>query len=188
MKKIYFSFVFLLFLVFHNGFNKSFAAENITIYKNIFSRKISVSSLKQLIITQESTGSLKKIINLTGQNEEEIINYLNQDFELPIVITSKLINSKIGNIILSRVTKIIHVNNIFTEDINKSAIRAGVINGIAKGNGKINLITFLESYPNKDIAINYSALSKVINKVESMSDLVEFFTGSPLEKLKSNPS
>ena len=34
------------------------------------------------------------------------------------------------------------------------------------------------------VAINIDELEKVINKVESMSELVEFFSDSPLEKLK----
>jgi len=54
------------------------------------------------------------------------------------------------------------------------------------GNGKINLINFFEGYPTKTVILDVSALSKVMNKVESISELLTFFTNSPLEKIKTN--
>ena len=36
----------------------------------------------------------------------------------------------------------------------------------------------------KTIILDVNALSKVINKVESISELLDFFTNSPLEKFK----
>ena len=66
------------------------------------------------------------------------------------------------------------------------ALRASVIQGIKIGNGKINLIKFFESYPTKTVILDVSALSKVMNKVESISELLTFFTNSPLEKIKTN--
>jgi len=66
------------------------------------------------------------------------------------------------------------------------ALRASVIQGINLGNGKINLINFFEGYPTKTVILDVSALSKVMNKVESISELLNFFTNSPLEKIKTN--
>ena len=54
------------------------------------------------------------------------------------------------------------------------------------GDGKINLINFFEGYPTKTVILDVSALSKVMNKVESISELLTFFTNSPLEKIKTN--
>jgi len=49
-----------------------------------------------------------------------------------------------------------------------------------------NLINFFEGYPTKTVILDVSALSKVMNKVESISELLTFFTNSPLEKIKTN--
>ena len=54
------------------------------------------------------------------------------------------------------------------------------------GNGKINLINFFKGYPTKTVILDVNALSKVMNKVESISELLDFFTNSPLEKIKTN--
>ena len=54
------------------------------------------------------------------------------------------------------------------------------------GKGNINLINFFEGYPTKTVILNVNALSKVMNKVESISELLDFFTNSPLEKINPN--
>ena len=165
------------------------AAENIIIYKGNLSRRISLDSLNLLAKKKEATGTLKNLLRFTNQNKNDVSEFLNQEYELPLVLTSKLINSEIGTVIITRITKIIYPDKNQNSFIGIPAIRAAVINGIIKGEGKLNLIGFLEAYPNKNIAINYSALNNIINKVESMTDLVEFFTGSPLNKLKNtNPN
>ncbi len=66
------------------------------------------------------------------------------------------------------------------------ALRASVVQGINLGNGKINLINFFEAYPTKTVILDVNALSKVMNKVESISELLDFFTSSPLDKIKPN--
>ena len=66
------------------------------------------------------------------------------------------------------------------------ALRSSVIKGLYIGEGKINLIKFFESYPTKTVILNVNALSKVMNKVESISELLKFFTDNPLEKIKKS--
>ena len=66
------------------------------------------------------------------------------------------------------------------------ALRSSVIQGLYLGDGKINLINFFESYPTETVILNVNAFSKVMNKVESISELLQFFTNKPLEKIKNN--
>ena len=66
------------------------------------------------------------------------------------------------------------------------ALRSSVIQGIKIGDGEINLINFFEGYPTKTVILNVNALSKVMNKVESISELLDFFSNSPLDKFKTN--
>ena len=122
----------------------------------------------------------------TGSTDKDIRKVLNKDFEVPITIASKLVYSEIGNVFLTRLSSIIHPPRATDERTGMLALRAGVIQGIYKGNGKINLVNFFEGYPTKTVILDVSALSKVMNKVESISELLTFFTNSPLEKIKTN--
>ena len=105
------------------------------------------------------------------------------------LILSESISNLIGNgtkVFLKRLSSIIHPPKATDERTGMLALRSSVIQGINKGNGKINLIKFFEGYPTKTVILDVSALSKVMNKVESISELLTFFTNSPLEKIKTN--
>ena len=165
---------------------KANSAEEIKITYSIFSRTIKVNSLKTFAKEGKSTRKLKRILTATGSTDKEIRTVLNKDFEVPITIASKLVYSEIGDVFLTRLSSIIHPPIATDKRTGMLALRASVIQGINIGNGKINLINFFEGYPTKTVILDVSALSKVMNKVESISELLSFFTNSPLEKIKTN--
>ena len=171
-------------LLFH--VSKANSAEKIKIIYSIFSRTIEVNSLKTFAEGGNSTKKLRRILKATGSPDKEIKSLLKKDFEIPITIASKLVYSEIGNVFLTRLSSIIHPPRADDERTGMLALRASVIQGINIGNGKINLINFFEGYPTKTVILDVNALSKVMNKVESISELLDFFTNSPLEKIKSN--
>ena len=180
------TFFILISCSFLFNFSKVNAAQEIKIIYSVFSRTIEVNSLKIFAEEGDLTKKLKKILKATGSPDEEIRSLLNKDFEIPITVASKLVNSEIGNIFLTRLSSIIHAPRADDERTGMLALRASIILGINSGNGKINLIRFFESYPTKTVILDVNALSKVMNKVESISELLDFFTNSPLEKIKTN--
>jgi len=180
--------IFLILISSQLLFNssKAKAAEEIKIVYSLFSRTIKVNSLKTFAEGGDTTKNLKRILKATGSPNKEIRSILNKDFEVPITIASKLVYSEIGNVFLTRLSSIIHPPRANDERTGMLALRASVIQGINIGNGKINLINFFEGYPTKTVILDVNALSKIMNKVESISELLEFFTNSPLEKIKTN--
>ena len=160
------------------------SAEKIKITYSIFSRTVTVDSLKTFAENGNSSKSLRKIINATGSSDEKIQSILNNNFEIPITIASKLVYSEIGNVFLNRLSSILHTPNTNDKRTGMLALRSSVIRGLNTGNGKINLVSFFESYPTKTVILNVNALSKVMNKVQSISELLDFFTSKPLEKIK----
>ena len=185
------SFLFKIFFIlvicpFFFNVTKVNDAEEIKITYSIFSRTIKVNSLKTFAKEGKSTRQLKRILKATGSPDKEIRKVLNKDFEVPITIADKLVYSEIGNVFLTRLSSIIHPPRANDERTGVLALRASIIQGINLGNGKINLIKFFEAYPTKTVILDVSALSKVMNKVESISELLTFFTNSPLEKIKKD--
>ena len=185
------SLVLKIFLIFSTNqffFNapKAESAEKIKIIYSVFSRTVTVDSLKNFAESGNYSKSLKRILSTTGSSDNEIRSVLNKNFEIPISIASKLIYSEIGNIFLIRLSSILHTPRTNDERTGMLALRSSVIKGLYTGNGKINLVSFFESYPTKTVILNVNALSKVMNKVKSISELLEFFTSKPLEKIKIN--
>ena len=166
--------------------NRVKAAEDIKIIYSVFSRTVTVNSLKNFAKDGTSTKKLRRILKATGSSDNDIQLVLNKNFEIPITIASKLVNSEIGNVFLSRLSTIIHAPRANDDKTGVLALRSSVIQGIYLGDGKINLIKFFESYPTKTVILNVTALNKVMNKVESISELLDFFTNRPLEKIKKN--
>ena len=180
--------IFLLLITYQTILNVPSvkSAENIKIVYGVFSKTIKLDSLNNYAETGSSSKELRRILNAIGSSDNEIRSVLNKNFEIPITIASKLVYSEIGNVFLKRLSDVIYPTKARDEKTGILALRASVVQGINLGNGKINLINFFKGYPTKTVILDVNALSKVMNKVESISDLLEFFTDSPLEKIRSN--
>ena len=185
--KLFFLQKLFIIFIFSIGFlniPETQSAEEIKIIYSVFSRTINVKSLKDYAKNGKSEKNLIRILKLTKSTDDEIKNILNKNFDIPITIASKLMYSEVGGVILSRLSQIIHTPNARDEKTGILALRASVIKGLDLGDGKINTIKFFEGYPTKTVILNVNALSKIMNKVESISELLEFFTDSPLNKIK----
>jgi len=163
-------------------------AENIFLYKGTFSRTIKIEELHKFKETKQVSNKLKSLIKITNQKEKELYKILSLKIDVPLKTSSKLMNSKIGEIFLSRLSKIIYTNKISNKELNSKAIRSAILLSSFNNNQEINLIDFFKAYPNKNIAIDLNALSKTLKKVESLKELIEFYSNSPLKKLKDGRS
>ena len=93
-------------------------------------------------------------------------------------------STRIGDVIIRRVATIIYPLKVPDPSVSVPAIRAGVINGLQKEEGGLTVINFLDAYPAEVMEVNIPALMALIEKAESIADLVKFFSDSPLDGLK----
>ncbi len=180
-----FKYIILLILFFNQSAK---GAENLFLYKGTFSRSIKIEELSKFKLTKKPSNKLKNLIKITGQKEKDLHKILSTKIEFPIKTSSKLMNSRIGEVFLSRLSKIIHPNKISNIKLSTKAMRSGLLIGSFNNNQKINLIDFLKAYPNKNIAFDLNALSKTLKKVDSLKELIEFYADSPFKKLKDGRS
>ena len=178
-------FIILLLLSFST---KAKGAENLFLYKGTFSRSIKIEELNKFKLTEKPSNKLKNLIKLTNQKEKELHKFLSLKIDVPLRTSSKLMNSKIGEVFLSRLSKIIYTNKISNKKLNTKAIRSGILISSFNNNETINIIDFLKAYPNKNVAIDLNALSKTLKKVDSLKELIQFYTDSPFKKLKDGRS
>ena len=164
------------------------SAENIFLYKGTFSRTIEVEELNRFNETRKPSNKLKSLMKITNLNDKDLHDFLSYKIEVPLKTSSRLMNSKIGEVFLSRLSKIIFPNKISNIKTSIKAIRSGVILSSYKNNESINLIDFFKEYPNKNIAIDLNALNKALKKAESLKELIDFYSNSPFQKLKDGRS
>ena len=161
----------------------SLAATDVALVSGGFRRSIPVKEFEHLANTGEAIGLLGNLLDISKQNPEEMSKLLNKQLSVPLVLTSRLINTRIGEAIIRRVARIIYPIYTPQAEVSVPAIRAGIINGLQQPDG-LTAVGFLKAYPNQVMAVNLPALFAVIEKIESISSLVKFFSDSPLDGLK----
>ena len=159
------------------------AAKDVALVSGAFRRSIPVQEFEHLAETGEAIGMLGNLLEFSGQEPEQVAKLLNQSISLPLVLTSRLIETRIGEAIIRKVSKIIYPIYTPQPEVSVPAIRAGVINGLQSSKG-LTAVSFLKAYPNDVMAVNLPALFGVMEKAESIAGLVQFFSDSPLDGLK----
>ena len=160
------------------------AAKDVALVSGAFRRSIPVKDIEHLAKTGEARGLLEQLLVLSKQDPENVAKLLNQKLDLPLVLTSRLINTRIGEAIIRRVGQILYPIYTPQPEVSVPALRAGVINGLNNSGEGLTAVDFLNAYPNEVLAVNLPALFSVIDKAQSISGLVQFFSDSPLDGLK----
>ena len=176
----------LLLILFLSPNAKS--AENIFLYKGNFSRTIKIEELNDFKRTKKPSKKLRNLMKITNLNDKDLHTFLSYKIAVPLKSSSKLLNSKIGAVFLGRLSKIIYPNKLSNIKTSTKAMRSGIILSSYKNNEKINLIDFLTEYPNKNVALDLNELNKVLKKVDSLKELMDFYSNSPFQKLKDGRS
>ncbi|MFM7239419.1 MAG: alpha/beta hydrolase [Cyanobium sp.] len=158
------------------------AAENLVFVSGAFRRSIPVADLDHLATTGEARGLLGDVMAFARQKPAEVAKLLKTELTLPVVLTSRLLNTRIGEAILNRVALILYP--LKASRAGLPALRAGVINGLVAGDGRLNAIGFLRAYPVDELEVNIPALLAVMKKASSISQLVSYFSDSPLDGLR----
>lgn len=163
------------------------AAMDVALVSGAFRRSIQVSDIAHLAKTEEPRGLLSDLLKLSGQEPTQVAELLNKNLDVPLVLSSRLMNTRIGEALIRRIAQIIYPITSSESSVSVPAIRAAVIEGFQRPEG-LTAVSFLEAYPNPVMAVNLPALFTVIEKAESIAGLVQFFSDSPLDGLKEpNP-
>ena len=159
------------------------AADNVVFVTGAFRRSISVADLVYLAETGQARGLMADVLEVAKQKPAEIAKLLKAELAIPLVLTSRLLNTRLGEAVLARVAQIVYP--LYAKRVGIQALRAGILNALAQGDGRINAIGFLKAYPVGEMEVNIPALLAVLEKAKSISQLVQFFTDSPLDGLRA---
>jgi hypothetical protein len=158
------------------------AAEQVVFVSGAFRRSIPVADFEHLATTGEARGLLADVLRLGRQDPEQVSRLLNQSVNLPLVLVSRLLYTRIGDALLDRLSRIVYPLN--TPEVGIPALRSAVVLGIEEGDGTLSPVSFLQAYPNDHMEVNLPALMALLKKANSITDLVRFFTESPLDGLR----
>ena len=124
------------------------AAENVVFVTGAFRRSIAVTDLEYLADTGQARGLIADVLLIAKQKPEEVSKLLKAELSIPLLLTSRLLSTRLGEALLARIAQIIYP---------LYAKRAGI-----------------------------PALLAVLQKAKSVSELIQFFTESPLDGLRGS--
>ena len=162
----------------------AFATENLVFTSGAFRRSIPVADLEHLATTGEARGLLADVLRLGRQDPKQVSKLLNESVQLPIVLMSRLLNTRIGEAILARLARILFP--LRAPEAGVPALRAAMVMGTYEGKGSLSAITFLRAYPTRELEVSIPALMSLASKASSISELVRFFSESPLDGLRGS--
>jgi hypothetical protein len=143
----------------------AFATQNLVFTSGAFRRSIPVADLEHLATTGEARGLLSDVLRLSRQNPKDVSKLLNESVRLPIVLMSRLLNTRIG-------------------EAGLPALRSAMVLGTYQGQGSLSAISFLRAYPTRELEVSIPALMGLLSKAASIGELVRFFSESPLDGLR----
>ena len=160
------------------------AAENLVFVSGAFRRSIAVADLEHLAQTGQARGLLADVLRFSKQNPVEVGKLLNQSIAVPVTLASRLLNTRIGEAILQRLATIVYP--LQASRVGIPALRSAMVMGVVEGNGSISALSFLRAYPTQELEVSIPALIKLLSKAGSITELVRFFSESPLDGLRGD--
>jgi hypothetical protein len=160
------------------------AANNLVFVSGAFRRSIAVDDLQHLADTGEARGLLSDVIRFSEQEPATVSELLNESISLPVSLVSRLLGTRIGEAVLDRLAQIVYP--LKAPGVGVPALRSAIVMGLAENDGQLSAISFLQAYPTSELEINIPNLIAVAERASSVSELVRFFSESPLDGLRSN--
>lgn len=154
------------------------AAEQVVFVSGAFRRSIPVADLEHLASTGQARGLLVDAIRLGRQKPEAVARLLNQQITLPLVATSRVLDTRIGGVALARVARILYPLRAPAAGV--PALRSATILALNAGNGSLSPVGFLRAYPSQELAVNLPVLQGAINQISSLSGVVSTFLETDL--------
>jgi len=160
------------------------AAENVVFVSGAFRRSIAVADLSNLAETGEARGLIADVLAFSKQDSQKVAKLLKAELSVPLLLTSRLLSTRLGEAVLARVAQIIYP--LYAKWVGVPALRAGVINALVASDSKLSAIGFLEAYPVDEMEVSLPALLAVMRKAQSIQQLIQFFMDSPLDGLRGS--
>ncbi len=141
------------------------AAERLVVSYGALQRSVPITAVRTFIQEGEVTPETRAYATLL--NSQELANLrtaLQGGVKLGVVPVDSFLNSESGNALLQKVGEIIRIGPNLT---GEKAVSAALIISAGKEDG-INLVNFLENFPNSEVYVDGLKLQDTVSKLENL--------------------
>ena len=143
------------------------AAERVVLKYRIFRDSISVEELSTFVDTGELSKSLRIKLALVRQDPKLFRRYLTQPVKVNPVLLDRLLNSRIGNVLLDEISQAVHTPS---GRADRQALRSALIIS-ASGDRQLTLIEILKNYPTSDVEVEGDQLENTYRQLRRLGSL-----------------
>lgn len=150
------------------------AAEQIVLKYGIFRESLSAQELSTFAQTGELSRSLRVNLALARQDPKAIRQYLTEPVKVNPVFLDRVLNSRIGNIILDQISQVIYTPS---RRADRQALRAALALS-ASQDRQVSLIEIIKNYPTNEVEVDGDRLEGAYRQLRrlqtSLQDLLNF--------------
>ncbi|WP_373529690.1 alpha/beta hydrolase [Nostoc sp.] len=151
-----------------------FAAERMVLKYSIFRESLSVKELSTFAQTGELSPSLRVNLALARQDPKAVRQYLTEPVKVNLVFLDKVLNSRIGNIILDQMSQVIYTPS---RRADRQALRSALVLS-ASQDGQVSLLEIIKNYPTNELEVDGNRLGSAYRQLRrlqtSLEDLLNF--------------
>lgn len=154
--------------------SSALAAEQVVLKYRIFRESISVEELSTFAKTGELSKSLRINLALARQDPKVIRFYLTEPVKVNPVFLDRVLNSRIGNVILDQVSQVIHTPS---GRADRQALRAALVLSASR-DGEITLVEIIQNYPTPEVEVEGDRLETAFRLLRRLGGRLEDLLGS----------
>lgn len=157
-------------LLFSSG---AFAAETVVLKYRIFRESLSVKELKNFAQTSELSSALRVKFALARQDPKVVRQYLIEPVKVDLVLLDRVLNSRIGNLLLGQISQTIHTPS---RRADRQALRSALILSASRDQ-EITLIEIIQNYPTSKVEVEGDNLESAYRQLRRLEGTLENLLG-----------
>ncbi|MEB3178811.1 MAG: alpha/beta hydrolase [Nostocaceae cyanobacterium] len=142
----------------------AFAAQTVVLKYRVFRETVSVDELSTFAETGKLNPGLEANLALAGQKPQALRETLTKPVKVNPVLLDKILNSRVGNVILDQVSQVIHTPS---GKADRQAMRAALVLS-ASDDGKFSLLEIMKKYPTSEIEVDGDRLEGAYQQLRGL--------------------
>lgn len=160
--------------------SNAIAAEQVILKYGPIRQSVTIEELEALATTGEVSSTLSTLFGQTDTDPEEVRSILNEDVSVNVRFIDRVLNSEIGELLLSQIAKVINTG-VGTADVQ--ALRSAFILS-AQDDNQLTLLEIFSNFPGSQIEVEGNEIASVVEDVILVGERLEGvvnFVGNLLE-------
>ncbi len=140
------------------------AADEVVLTYGVLGRSVPIAEFEELAETGEATGTLKFLLDLSGEDPEEARQILTYEVDADVVLVDGILNTGAGEFFLSELGRVLETHR-HVEGVK--ALRGALVTSASTDN-TISLLEFIQKYPTEALYINGLELEREVTEVHEL--------------------